>query len=312
LSAAKPRASVLVVDDDAGVVEYLAEMLEEAGYAVTGETDPARAATLATSATFDLVLTDVEMPGMRGLELLRRVHEQRPDQLVVLMTAFGSIDLAVEAMRQGAADFVTKPFRIEALCSTLERALRERRFRREIVRLRATREVARPGDLIAESDAMRRVLDVATRASKTDATVLLGGESGSGKGAVARFIHAESRRAKGPFVQVNCAALPLSLVEAELFGVRKGAFTDAREERAGLFVEASGGTLFLDEIGELPLEAQRVDESCRSKRSSAPTSRWCSRRAEATRRRPRASCRPAHALSSASRTSFARATWTTR
>jgi DNA-binding NtrC family response regulator len=172
-----------------------------------------------------------------------------------MITAFGSIELAVQAVRAGACDFVTKPFKIPALLLSVERALRERTMRREIVRLR--RELGDDrGNLVAESPAMVKVLDVARRASRSIATVLITGESGSGKGALARWIHDRSPRSSGPFVHVNCAALPGGLVEAELFGVRRGAFTDARESRDGLFVEASGGTIFLDEIAEMPLDVQ--------------------------------------------------------
>jgi DNA-binding NtrC family response regulator len=248
---------VLVVDDDAGVVDYLTEMLRGQGFAARGETSARAALARLEAEAFDVVLSDVEMPELRGLALMEAVHQRRADQLVVLMTAFGSIELAVEAMRRGAAHFVTKPFGIEELYAALDRVLVERRFRREIVRLRAAPSAAGlDGALVAASPAMKRLVAVAERAAQTDATVLLVGESGSGKGALARHLHASSRRREGPFVQINCATLPLPLVEAQLFGVKRGAFTDAKESRPGLFHEASGGTLFLDEVGELPLEAQ--------------------------------------------------------
>jgi DNA-binding NtrC family response regulator len=181
---------------------------------------------------------------------------RRPGQLVLLITAFGSIELAVQAVRAGACDFVAKPFKLEVLVLAIERALREREMRREIVRLRTALPGAADGDLVAKSPAMRAVVELASHAALIDSTVLLTGESGTGKGAVACFIHQRSARAAAPFVSVNCAALPAQLVESELFGVRKGAFTDARSDRPGLFVEAAGGTLFLDEIGEMPVETQ--------------------------------------------------------
>jgi DNA-binding NtrC family response regulator len=255
MSATAPKY-ILVVDDDASVVDYLVEMLNEEGFVSHGVTLPHEALERLGHDEYDLVIADVEMPGMRGLELMEAIHARKPGQLVLLITAFGSIDLAVQAVRMGACDFVTKPFPIEALLLAIERAFRERQMHREIVRLRAATSGGEAGGLVARSQAMRRVVELARRAASTDSTVLLTGESGVGKGAVARFIHEQSPRAKNSFVQVNCAALPATLVESELFGVRKGAYTDARSDRPGLFVQASGGTLFLDEIAEMPMETQ--------------------------------------------------------
>ncbi|MBK6923366.1 MAG: sigma-54-dependent Fis family transcriptional regulator [Deltaproteobacteria bacterium] len=249
-------AKLLVVDDDASVVDYLLEMLGEDGHQAVGTTSPLDALERIAKHEFDLVIADVEMPELRGLDLMAKIHAHRPGQLVLLVTAFGSIDLAVKAVRAGACDFVTKPFRWEALQVAIERALRERRMRREIVRLRAELREQRDGELVARSPAMRRVVEIANRVARSDSNTLVTGPSGVGKGAVARHIHAQSARAAGPFVQVNCAALPSTLAEAELFGVRRGAFTDAREDRPGLFVQAHGGTLMLDEIGEMALDVQ--------------------------------------------------------
>jgi DNA-binding NtrC family response regulator len=248
------HAKLLVIDDDPAVVEFLVEELC-AHHAATGETSARTGLERAATGEFDIVITDVEMPELRGTELLAELLERRPGQLVLLITAFGSIELAVQAVRAGACDFVTKPFKMPALLFAIERALRERTMRREIVRLR--RELGDDrGSLVATSPAMQKVLDVARRAARSQASVLVTGESGSGEGALARWIHDHGARASGPFVHVNCAALPSGLVEAELFGVRRGAFGEARESRDGLFVEAAGGTLFLDEIAELPLEVQ--------------------------------------------------------
>jgi DNA-binding NtrC family response regulator len=248
------RAKVLLVDDDRSVVDYLVEAL--ADYEVHGETSPLTALRRIADEDFDVVISDVEMPGMRGPALLGAILEIKPRQAVLFITAFGSIELAVEMVRAGACDFVTKPFKRETLVLAVERALRERTIRREIVRLRRDLGVEEENDLVAKSAAMREILDLARKAARSTATVLITGESGVGKGALARWIHARSTRRDGPMVEINCAALPASLIEAELFGVRRGAFTDARESRDGLFVEASGGTLFLDEIADMPIEAQ--------------------------------------------------------
>jgi len=252
----RAKCRLLVLDDEPGVVEYLVEMLREAGYEAQGVSSPSAALELVRREPLDLLVTDVEMPEMRGIDLLATIVRERPGLLVLLITAFGSIDLAVQAMRFGACDFIAKPFTIEVLLLAIERALRERRMRREIVRLRSRLAGEAPGEPVARSEAMRRVLELARRAARSDAPVLLTGESGSGKGLCARFLHDHGPRREGPFLQVNCAALPELLVESELFGVRRGAFTDAREDRDGLFVQASGGTLFLDEIAEMPLGAQ--------------------------------------------------------
>jgi DNA-binding NtrC family response regulator len=247
---------ILVVDDEAEMVDYLVEMLGGEGFAVQGARSGAEALAQLERANVDLVVTDLEMPEMRGLELLDAIQACRPGLLVIIMTAFGSVERAVQAVRAGACDFVSKPFPIEVLVLAINRALRERHMRREIVRLRSAVPNLAAGQLVTRSPRMRDVVELARRAAATDSTVLLVGESGAGKGAVARFIHDESRRAAGPFVAVNCAALPAPLVESELFGVRKGAFTDASADRAGLFIQATSGTVFLDEIAELPVESQ--------------------------------------------------------
>jgi DNA-binding NtrC family response regulator len=251
------RPRILVVDDDRAVVDLLLEVLSSR-YDVVGETSPQAAIARILEEDFEVVITDVVMPAMSGTELLATVLDRKPSQLVLVITAFGSIELAVATVRAGACDFVIKPFKTDVLVLAIERALRERSMRRELVRLRK-----QLGDddrdttgLVARSAAMQKVLDVARRAARSDATVLLTGESGAGKGAIARWIHERGPRREGPMVHVNCAALPNGLVEAELFGVRRGAFTDARESRDGLFVEATRGTLFLDEIAEMSLDVQ--------------------------------------------------------
>jgi len=247
---------LLVIDDDNGIVEYLTEMLTANGYQTSGETDPQRALQRLETEYFDLVISDVEMPGLRGLELMSAIHARKPGQLVLLITAFGSIDLGVRSLQAGACGFITKPFSLTDLIAAIERAFRDRQMRREIVRVATDDQNPVPRGLVAESPKMQKILQLAGRAAQINSPVLLTGESGVGKGALARFIHEHSPRASRPFLQINCAALPFTLVESELFGVRKGAYTDAREHRPGLFIEAEGGTLFLDEIAEMPLAIQ--------------------------------------------------------
>jgi DNA-binding NtrC family response regulator len=255
-NVAERRKTLLVVDDDASVVSWLQDELGAAGYEVCGATSGADALQALEGRHFDLVISDVEMPGMRGPELLAAIHERKPTQLVLLISGFGTIELAVESVRAGACDFIAKPFPFEALVQAIERALRERQMRRQIVRLRGLLASENSGEIVAKSTAMQHVLNIAQKAAPLTAPVLITGESGVGKTALARFIHEHGPRSRAPFLELNCAALPSPLVEAELFGVRRGAYTDAKESRAGLFEEANGGTLFLDEIGELGLEMQ--------------------------------------------------------
>lgn len=247
---------LLIIDDDSGIIEYLTEMLAAKGYKVSGETDPQRALRRLETESFDLLISDVEMPGLRGLDLMRAIHAKKPGQLILLMTAFGSIDLGVLSLQTGACGFVIKPFSMDDLIIAIDRAFRDREMRREIVRISTPEENITSKELVAESPNMQKILQLAKRAAQVDLAALLTGESGVGKGALARFIHEHSSRCNGPFLQINCAALPFTLVESELFGVCKGAYTDARENRPGLFVEAKGGTLFLDEIAEMPLAIQ--------------------------------------------------------
>src|SRR5262249_8557438 len=211
--SATAAKSILVLDDEAGVVEFLCESLAEHGFRTTGVTSPTEALARIRAESYDLVITDVEMPEMRGTELLGAILAEKPTQLVLLMTAFGSIELAVSVVQAGACDFIAKPFKIEALLFAIERAFRDRLMRREIVRLRTTRPLAGAGEIVARSPAMRRVLETARRAAASDLTVLLTGETGTGKSAIARFIHDASSRREATFFQLNCAALPPTLAE---------------------------------------------------------------------------------------------------
>jgi len=248
---------VLVVEDDDAMRALLAEEIGAAGHVVAASSGGAQALAHLETHPVDVVVTDLEMPGMRGNELLTRIREREPDLPVVIITAFGSIESAVEIVKAGAFHYVAKPFRMDQLVTTIENALRERRLRLENAALRTV--VARPAPLVAESPAMRRVLELVDRAAAAaDTPVLFLGESGTGKELLTRALHERSRRAHGPFMALNCSAIPETLLESQLFGHRRGAFTDAREDRRGLFQEDDGGTLFLDEIGDmsLPLQAK--------------------------------------------------------
>jgi two-component system response regulator HydG len=248
---------VLIVDDDRAMCEMLEGALKRRGFETASRTSAEEALTLLGTEDFDVIVTDLNMQGTSGLELCQQVVANRPDVPVVVVTAFGSLETAVGAIRAGAYDFVTKPFEMEDIALTLERAVQHKQLREEVKRLRtAVRDSQQTNDMIGTSGPMQKVYDLVARVAETEATVLVTGESGTGKELVAKAIHARSRRATGPFVAINCAAMPEPLLESELFGHTKGAFTDARQARQGLFLKASGGTIFLDEIGEMPMGMQ--------------------------------------------------------
>ncbi len=254
---AERNASILVVEDDAAMRELLTEELSDAGFTVQSAGSAAVGLEIARSAKFDLVVTDLRMPEMDGFDLIRGVMAIPEPPHVVMITAFGSIDTAIRAVKLGAYDYITKPFEIEELVLVADKALGERSLRTKVARLQ--REVESQyglGSIIAKSQSMRDVVSLVQRIASSTASVLITGESGTGKELVARAIHYNSTRATGPFVGVNLAAVPEGLIESELFGHKKGAFTDARADKPGLFVEADGGTIFLDEIGELALPLQ--------------------------------------------------------
>jgi two-component system, NtrC family, response regulator AtoC len=251
----KPR--VLFIDDERDMCEVAELGLGQRGYEVVSQTAGDEALALIAHEDFDVVVTDLIMPRMSGLDLCTRIVASRPDTPVIVATAFGSLESAIAAIRAGAYDFVTKPFDFEVLRLALDRAVQHRTLRSEVTRLRAVvSDTRRFEGLLGQSVAMKKVYDLVERIAETDASVLITGESGTGKELVARAVHGRSPRKGGPFVAMNCAAVPENLLESELFGHARGAFTDAKTSRAGLFVEASGGVIFLDEIGELPMPLQ--------------------------------------------------------
>ena len=248
-------SSILIVDDEPEMASVVEQALTRRGYKAKQVNSADAAWTLLETEDYDVVVTDINMKGMTGVELTDRIAKNRKDVPVIVMTAFGSLETAIATMRAGAFDFITKPFEIDQLTVAVERALQNKALREEVKRLKFEVEVARakPGaDFVGDSPAMKKVHEVIARVAETDATVLVTGESGSGKELVARDVHRRGKRKDGSFVAINCAALPETLLESELFGHVKGAFTDAKTAKKGLFVEASGGTLFLDEIGEMP------------------------------------------------------------
>ena len=251
------KGRILIVDDDRAMCEMLEGVLKRRGFECASRTSAEEALQLLAAEEFDVIVTDLNMQGTSGLELCQQVVANRPDVPVVVVTAFGSLETAVGAIRAGAYDFVTKPFEMEDIALTLERAVGHRQLREEVKRLRsAVRESQQFSDMIGTSAPMQKVYDLIARVAETEATVLVTGESGTGKELVAKAAHSRSRRAQGPFVAINCAAMPEPLLESELFGHVKGAFTDARQARSGLFLKASGGTLFMDEIGEMAMGMQ--------------------------------------------------------
>jgi DNA-binding NtrC family response regulator len=254
-SSGDRKRRILIADDELAMCELVAESLGQRGYAVDWQLSPEETLSALEREDYSALLVDVHMNGKSGLDLCRAALAKRPDLPVVVMTGFGTVEHAVGAIRAGAYDFITKPVSIDALSMTLERALQDRAMTQELARLRERVESHDQQSIIGSSDAMKRMVELIERVAETQTNVLVTGESGTGKELVARALHERSKRS-GAFLAINCAAVPETLLESELFGYVRGAFTDARTNRTGLFVEANGGTLFLDEIGEMPLTMQ--------------------------------------------------------
>ena len=251
------RALILVVDDDAATRDLLREELEREGFAIEVAAGGRAGLERVRRGGVDLVVSDVKMPDLDGLDLLREIRTVEPTPSVITITAFGSIDTAIRAVKLGAYDYVTKPFEMDQLLLTIDKALAERALRLEVVRLREeVNRRERLDNLIGRSPAMQEVFDLIRRMAGSQVSVLITGDSGTGKELVARAIHAHGPRKAHPFVAMNCSAIPETLLESELFGYARGAHSTARTARQGLFVEADGGTLFLDEIAEMPLALQ--------------------------------------------------------
>ncbi len=249
--------TVLVTEDDRVQREIISDILRLAGYEVRAVGSGAESLETLRSEEVDVVLSDMKMPGMDGLELLRRAKNLRPEVDVVIMTAHATIKTAVTAMKEGAADYLEKPFGKDELLLVIGRTLERSELRRQNQQLRElVADSVALGNIVGESPAMQRVFERTRRAVRVNSTVLILGESGTGKEMIARHIHFEGPRRKKPFIVVNCAAIPDNLVESELFGHEKGAFTGAEASRAGKFETADGGTIFLDEIGDMHLESQ--------------------------------------------------------
>lgn len=253
----RSKISILVVDDERGLCVGVQEALRREGYSVDAVTEAPDALKLIGERLYNLVITDMKMPEMSGMELLREAKQRSRDTMFILMTAYGTVETAVEAMKEGAYDYLSKPLDMQRLRALVVKALEFQAIVAENNELRLRlRKRADPGLLVGNNEAMRRVRELAEEVARSEVTVLIEGESGTGKEIVARTIHLQSPRATKPFISVNCAALPEQLLEAELFGHVKGAFTGAVADKPGRFQLADGGTLFLDEIGDLSPKGQ--------------------------------------------------------
>lgn len=247
-------ARILVIDDEKSIRNTLKEILEYEGHEVLDAPDGLEGLRLITSEKFDIIFCDIKMPKMDGLELLEKAMDHNPDVPVVMISGHGNIDTAVEAIKKGAFDFISKPLDLNRMLITLRNAMEKSTLVKETKTLK--RKISRTSDMIGESEPIKKIKDLIEKVAPTDARVLITGENGTGKELVARWIHEMSNRNASPIVEVNCAAIPSELIESELFGHEKGAFTSAIKQRIGKFEQANNGTLFLDEIGDMSLSAQ--------------------------------------------------------
>ncbi len=250
-------AKILLVDDEPSILSVLGTLLKAEGYDVTAALGGPKGKECVTSEQFDLMLTDIRMSPLNGMELLKLVHDERPSMPVIMLTAFGSVETAIDALKLGAFDYITKPFKVDELLITVQRALEYNKAITENADLKAqlgTRYQLE--NIIAESNAMKHVCEMIKKVAPTNTTILIYGESGTGKELVAKAIHAHSNRKDKKFLPINCAALPEPLLESEMFGHAKGSFTGASSNKEGLFEAVSQGTIFLDEIGAMPLSIQ--------------------------------------------------------
>jgi two-component system response regulator AtoC len=251
---------LLIVDDEENMRHMLQVMLQKAGYVVQTAADGVEGLEQIAKQDFDFVLCDLRMPNMDGMTFLERTKQTHPYQTVIMMSAYGTIDTALEAMMIGAYDYISKPFKQDEVLLTLKKAEERERLKRENIelqnRLRKIEQKYSFGNIIARSEAMAHVFELVEKVAKHKTTILITGESGTGKDLIAKTVHSNGNRASIPMVSVNCGSIPENLLESELFGYKKGAFTDAVKDKPGLFEEADGGTIFLDEIGELPLSLQ--------------------------------------------------------
>jgi two-component system response regulator AtoC len=248
---------VLIIDDEPSLRQTVSMLLDEEGYEVMTASDGKEGLDRALSAQPDVILTDIRMPGLSGLEFLERYQAAEGRGLVIVMTAYGSTELAIEAMKKGAYDYIPKPFSADQMVLTIRKAQERELLRQEVTRLREEVSVEkRFSGIIARAPGMKKAVETATKVARYPSPVLITGESGTGKELVARLIHDQSDRSDGAFVAINCGAIPENLLESELFGYVRGAFTGADRDKVGLFEAASGGTLFLDEIGEMPASLQ--------------------------------------------------------